>query len=87
MFVGSETEQEILIEMEYSYSVSEKQYLQALRLKFGAGSRAVMMKIIVFWVLFLACLVLLFSVIQWGGPSTAYSSVRCATNRCGRTLY
>ena len=59
--------------MEFSYRVSEKEYRAAwgLQLRRQSGSRV--MKIIMFWVFILVCLLMLWTVVS-GNPGTPKTS-------------
>ena len=50
--------------MEFSYRINEAQYAQAWRLRRNAGKRKKIVKVALFWVFILVCLVLLWGVIQ-----------------------
>jgi len=47
--------------MEFSYRISEAEYLQAAKLKLKGGSRARFLKLLLFWSL-VVCLAVFFSV-------------------------
>jgi hypothetical protein len=49
--------------MEFSYKVTESEYLNALKLRISAG-RSRVVKTVVFWVFVLICLMLLLSIVQ-----------------------
>lgn len=50
--------------MEFSYRVSEKQYLQAMKLRVSKDYRSRRMKRIGFWVFILVCLIVLWTVVE-----------------------
>jgi hypothetical protein len=50
--------------MEFSYRVSETEYLSAWKLRRGAVRRGWALKIVLFWVFILVCLVLLWTIVK-----------------------
>jgi cytochrome c-type biogenesis protein CcmH/NrfF len=50
--------------MEFSYRISEAQYLQARKLGFERGSKPAKVKTILFWLFIFICLMLLWTIVQ-----------------------
>jgi hypothetical protein len=50
--------------MEFSYKISEAEYMSAFRLKLKPTARFGVVKAVMFWVFILVCLLLLYSVVQ-----------------------